>query len=138
MVLVFRQAASKLENWTETASGAMTMAALLGCVGVLVHSFLDFNLRDCRLRTAPGIAPAPRASAAQHDCESWPGSPGILSGWLSREKWGTRVFLSADTSGQCTLMLARRRSAPPSKNAAFSSPWGCSGSESAGWARGGT
>ncbi len=45
LVLVFRQAASKLKNWTETASGALTVAALLGCVGILVHSFLDFNLQ---------------------------------------------------------------------------------------------
>jgi O-antigen ligase len=45
MVLVFRKAASKLDNWTETATGAMTVAALLGCVGILVHSFLDFNLQ---------------------------------------------------------------------------------------------
>jgi O-antigen ligase len=45
LVLVLRQAARKLTNWTETASGAMTMAALLGCVGILVHSFLDFNLQ---------------------------------------------------------------------------------------------
>jgi O-antigen ligase len=45
LVLVFRQAAGKLKNWTETASGTMTMAALLGCVGILVHSFLDFNLQ---------------------------------------------------------------------------------------------
>ena len=45
LVLVFRQAAGKLKNWTETASGAMTMAALLGCVGILVHSLLDFNLQ---------------------------------------------------------------------------------------------
>jgi len=45
LVLVFRQAAGKLKNWTETASGAMTVAALLGCMGILVHSFLDFNLR---------------------------------------------------------------------------------------------
>jgi O-antigen ligase len=45
LVLVFRQATNKLNNWTETASGAMTVAALLGCVGILVHSFLDFNLQ---------------------------------------------------------------------------------------------
>jgi O-antigen ligase len=45
LVIVFRRAARKLENWTETASGAITMAALLGCVGILVHSFLDFNLQ---------------------------------------------------------------------------------------------
>jgi len=44
-VLVFRRAASKLKNWTENASGALTVAALLGCVGILVHSFLDFNLQ---------------------------------------------------------------------------------------------
>jgi len=45
LVVVFRQAAGKLKNWTETASGALTVAALLGCVGILVHSFLDFNLQ---------------------------------------------------------------------------------------------
>jgi O-antigen ligase len=45
LVLVFRQAAGKLRNWNETASGALTVAALLGCVGILVHSFLDFNLQ---------------------------------------------------------------------------------------------
>jgi len=45
LVLVFRQAAGKLKNWTENASGALTVAAMLGCVGVLVHSFLDFNLQ---------------------------------------------------------------------------------------------
>jgi O-antigen ligase len=45
LVLVFRQASSKLKNWTETASGALTVAALLGCIGILVHSFVDFNLQ---------------------------------------------------------------------------------------------
>jgi O-antigen ligase len=45
LALVFRRAAGKLKNWTETGSGALTMAALLGCVGILVHSFLDFNLQ---------------------------------------------------------------------------------------------
>jgi O-antigen ligase len=45
LVLVFRKAAGKLKNWADTASGALTVAALLGCVGILVHSFLDFNLQ---------------------------------------------------------------------------------------------
>ena len=45
LVLMFRRAAGKLANWTETASGALTVAALLGCVGILVHSLLDFNLQ---------------------------------------------------------------------------------------------
>jgi O-antigen ligase len=45
LVLVFRNAAGKLKNWTETSSGALTVAALLGCIGILVHSFVDFNLQ---------------------------------------------------------------------------------------------
>jgi O-antigen ligase len=45
LVLVFRQGVGKLKNWTDTASGALTVAALLGCVGILVHSFVDFNLQ---------------------------------------------------------------------------------------------
>jgi O-antigen ligase len=45
LVMVFRGAAAKLKNWTENASGALTMAALLGCMGILVHSLLDFNLQ---------------------------------------------------------------------------------------------
>ncbi|MFZ3263893.1 MAG: O-antigen ligase family protein [Terriglobales bacterium] len=45
LVLMFRQAITKLEAWTQTSTGALTMAALLGCIGILVHSFLDFNLQ---------------------------------------------------------------------------------------------
>jgi O-antigen ligase len=50
LVLVFRRATGKLvsltgKDWTETASGALAMSALLGCVGILVHSLLDFNLQ---------------------------------------------------------------------------------------------
>jgi O-antigen ligase len=45
LVVVFRKAAGKLKNWTTTSTGALTVAALLGCVGILVHSFLDFNLQ---------------------------------------------------------------------------------------------
>ena len=45
LVLVFRRAATKLKNWTENSSGLLTASALVGCVGILVHSFLDFNLQ---------------------------------------------------------------------------------------------
>ncbi|MFY9558878.1 MAG: O-antigen ligase family protein [Terriglobales bacterium] len=45
LVLTFRRAWPKLENWTETANGTLTVAALLGCIGILVHSALDFNLQ---------------------------------------------------------------------------------------------
>jgi len=45
LVQLFRHAAAKLKNWTETTSGALTAAALLGCIGILVHSALDFNLQ---------------------------------------------------------------------------------------------
>jgi O-antigen ligase len=45
LVITFRGAKTKLNNWTETINGTLTAAALLGCVGILVHSFLDFNLQ---------------------------------------------------------------------------------------------
>jgi len=45
LLLVFRRARAKLENWPETANGVLTLAALVGCVGILVHSWLDFNLQ---------------------------------------------------------------------------------------------
>jgi O-antigen ligase len=43
--ITFRGAAKKLDNWTETINGSLTVAAVLGCIGILVHSFLDFNLQ---------------------------------------------------------------------------------------------
>jgi O-antigen ligase len=45
LVQVFRGAFSKLKDWTENSTGALTVAALLGCVGILVHSLFDFNLQ---------------------------------------------------------------------------------------------
>ena len=45
LVLTFRRASAKLENWTETVNGTLTVAALIGCIGILVHSLLDFNLQ---------------------------------------------------------------------------------------------
>jgi O-antigen ligase len=45
LVSIFRQAVSKLKDWTENTSGALTVACLLGGVGILVHSCLDFNLQ---------------------------------------------------------------------------------------------
>ena len=45
MVVIARRAKGKLNNWTETASGSVTVAALLGILGILVHSFVDFNLQ---------------------------------------------------------------------------------------------
>ena len=45
LVIIARKASSKLLNWTETATGSLTVAALLGCIGILVHSALDFNLQ---------------------------------------------------------------------------------------------
>jgi O-antigen ligase len=45
LVITFRRAWAKLDNWTENVNGSLTVAALLGCVGILVHSFFDFNLQ---------------------------------------------------------------------------------------------
>ena len=43
--LVFRKGVKKLTNWAFDLNGAVAMAALLGVCGILVHSFVDFNLQ---------------------------------------------------------------------------------------------
>jgi O-antigen ligase len=43
--VVYRNALRKLSNWTEDINGSITLAALMGVTGILVHSFLDFNLQ---------------------------------------------------------------------------------------------
>ena len=42
---MFYGAVRKLGNWTSNINGALTLAAIMGCVGILVHSFVDFNLQ---------------------------------------------------------------------------------------------
>ncbi len=45
VVVLYREALAKLEHWTSDISGGLTMACVLGCTGILVHSFFDFNLQ---------------------------------------------------------------------------------------------
>ena len=45
VVVVYRTAIKKLDNWTGDITGAVTLACLLGLTGILVHSALDFNLQ---------------------------------------------------------------------------------------------
>jgi O-antigen ligase len=42
---VYRNAIKKLKNWPEDTNGSVALAALLGVTGILVHSFVDFNLQ---------------------------------------------------------------------------------------------
>jgi hypothetical protein len=42
---MYYRAASKLGNWASNINGALTLAAMLGCSGILVHSLVDFNLQ---------------------------------------------------------------------------------------------
>lgn len=44
LVLFFRLAFSRLEERLKTASGWIQLGAAIGCCGLLVHSFADFNL----------------------------------------------------------------------------------------------
>jgi hypothetical protein len=91
LVLVFRQAAGKLKNWTETASGAMTVAALLWLYrdpGPQLSRFQSADpgkrravlrsLRNRRLQTAAGIAAAACGSPAQFDRGTHSGNRGIV------------------------------------------------------------
>lgn len=42
--VVCSRAAKKLSNWDRDFNGTLTVIALLGCTGILIHSFVDFNL----------------------------------------------------------------------------------------------
>ena len=42
---VYSKSAKKLANWTEDTNGAVALAVMLGVTGILVHSFVDFNLQ---------------------------------------------------------------------------------------------
>jgi O-antigen ligase len=42
---MFYGAAGKLGNWASNINGALTLATMLGCIGILVHSLVDFNLQ---------------------------------------------------------------------------------------------
>jgi O-antigen ligase len=45
LIIVYKRAIVKLEGWTDDTNGAVGLAALLGISGILVHSFVDFNLQ---------------------------------------------------------------------------------------------
>jgi O-antigen ligase len=45
MVIVYRNAIRKLKDWPSTVDGPVALAAMLGCTGIVVHSFVDFNLQ---------------------------------------------------------------------------------------------
>ena len=42
---LYRHAVRKIGNWSEDINGAIALAAVLGCSGILIHSFVDFNLQ---------------------------------------------------------------------------------------------
>jgi len=44
LIVLYRRAVAKLENWSSDLNGAVALATLLGVTGILVHSFVDFNL----------------------------------------------------------------------------------------------
>jgi O-antigen ligase len=45
LIVLYRSAMPKIENWMSDVSSAVTLACTLGITGILVHSLLDFNLQ---------------------------------------------------------------------------------------------
>ena len=45
LLTLFRSAVKKLKHWPPDTNTAVTLAAMLGVIGILVHSFVDFNLQ---------------------------------------------------------------------------------------------
>ncbi|MGH9580461.1 MAG: O-antigen ligase family protein, partial [Terriglobales bacterium] len=74
LVVLFRSAAKGARKWATSSRAAVTLAALTGCVGILVHSFVDFNLRIpanaalfavlCALASSPHSQPRRTSNAA--------------------------------------------------------------------------
>jgi len=45
LLLFYRHGVRKIGAWTSSVTSAVSLACLLGCTGILVHSFFDFNLQ---------------------------------------------------------------------------------------------
>lgn len=45
LIVLFRNALPKIGSWMSEVSGAVTLASILGLIGILVHSLVDFNLQ---------------------------------------------------------------------------------------------
>src|SRR5262249_1726368 len=45
LVTLYRNAIRKLRDWPTDTNGALALAAMLAVTGILVHSFMDFNLQ---------------------------------------------------------------------------------------------
>jgi O-antigen ligase len=45
LIALYRNALRKLRDWPNEINGTVTLVCLLGCTGILVHSFVDFNLQ---------------------------------------------------------------------------------------------
>jgi O-antigen ligase len=45
LIVVYRRALTKLTDWPIDTNGAVALATMLGVTGILVHSFVDFNLQ---------------------------------------------------------------------------------------------
>jgi hypothetical protein len=45
MVLTLRHALRKSSKWTSNLNGAVSVVAILGISGILVHSLVDFNMQ---------------------------------------------------------------------------------------------
>ncbi len=81
IVEVYRAGLRNMEGWSRDWSRALGLAALIGCTGLLVHGFLDFNLQIpanaclyCFLcavstRTAEGLETSRRCSLGQADSD---------------------------------------------------------------------
>jgi len=45
LFVAYRGASRKLKNWPSDTNGAVALATMIGVTGLLVHSFVDFNLQ---------------------------------------------------------------------------------------------
>ena len=70
LVTLYRSAWKKLQGWPNEITGAVAFACLLACTGILVHSFVDFNLQvpanAARFCVLCFLAASPHAIESHH------------------------------------------------------------------------
>lgn len=85
--VMYRTALKKIGNWTSEVTGSLSLACILGCTGILVHSLFDFNLQIpanaaifyvfCTLAAAPRLlqrTTRKRRTTPKTDAEMLPAS----------------------------------------------------------------
>ena len=79
LVQVYRYGLPTSRRWEYKWDGALSLAALLGCTGILIHSFVDFNLQipanAAFFYVLCALAASKLSASSSRPRPSWPQEP---------------------------------------------------------------